>query len=325
MRLPPYDDPQVIPLYLQDLQGLNRLSHERREAGYERKERLHNFIILGRWSTDSCGNMSRLVRGYEGIIPAEVWEDFPPVVTDDEMRRMLRKGESWCSTMGWPFPKPYSKCSECGKSWTLQDCHDFEIQQGHDEEPLDQHLGELYRDIRVPRLEGVRPYFPTYDMVINLSYVRPEGEREHSMRDGRPWHYVDKEYRVQAGDIMSMQTIDFVHKECLKVKRAKDERQYFKDVFAKAGFPDVNLIAIPNEYFGNDPTMPPWYMAQVGEAPVVKIGWRKRVINIDWGASKRDLQHLFTGEDVTKGSDHIHAWTTEKAAEYLAKIVPAIQ
>ena len=94
-----------------------------------------------------------------------------------------------------------------------------------------------------------------------------------------------------------------------------------REVFAKAGYTeDVNLLSIPNEYWKDD--CEPWYLAQVGDRQPIKIGWRKRVINIDWSASKKNLGHLFETEDVSKDSDYIHAWGYEKASEYLVKIIP---
>ena len=54
-----------------------------------------------------------------------------------------------------------------------------------------------------------------------------------------------------------------------------------------------------------------------------KIGWRKRVINIDWSetVSTGNSSDLFKDEDVTKGHKSIHAWSMEKAKQYLAIII----
>jgi hypothetical protein len=66
----------------------------------------------------------------------------------------------------------------------------------------------------------------------------------------------------------------------------------------------------------------PWFVVttKVGR---VKVGWRKRVISIDWSGSTvdRDAHDLFPDEDVTKVGRLIHAWGYEKAREYLKKIV----
>lgn len=56
---------------------------------------------------------------------------------------------------------------------------------------------------------------------------------------------------------------------------------------------------------------------------VISIWWRKRVIEIDWSDSDvHDLAStLFPNEDVTKCEYSIHAWSYDKAKEYIKKIL----
>ncbi len=93
-------------------------------------------------------------------------------------------------------------------------------------------------------------------------------------------------------------------------------------------FPDTPIFAetIPNEY--GDSTSDPYYLhspwllvtTRIGR---IKIGWRKRVISIDWSDSTliKTANELFPNEDVTKDDQLIHAWGYGKAKEYLAKII----
>lgn len=73
----------------------------------------------------------------------------------------------------------------------------------------------------------------------------------------------------------------------------------------------------------------PWWLVKT-EYGMIKIGWRKRVINIDWsdteykaGESKfwddRDIAVL-TKDEVTKSTAYVHAWGYAKAVEYLTTL-----
>lgn len=78
---------------------------------------------------------------------------------------------------------------------------------------------------------------------------------------------------------------------------------------------------IPNEYYGEASNYP-WFIVYTLKGPI-KIGWRKSVINIEWGDSiiEADAQTLFPLEQVTKYEKLIHAWGYEKAQEYINKLL----
>jgi hypothetical protein len=59
----------------------------------------------------------------------------------------------------------------------------------------------------------------------------------------------------------------------------------------------------------------PWWLVRT-PAGLVQIGWRKRVINIDW--SDTDVRTVVTSDDVTKTETYVHAWSEAKALEYLS-------
>jgi hypothetical protein len=100
-------------------------------------------------------------------------------------------------------------------------------------------------------------------------------------------------------------------------------RAQFVAVFAAAGLAPVYMKEIENAYCSRWCCLHrPWFIVttRVGH---FKIGWRKRVINIDW--KETDLtangEQLFANEGVTVGERFIHAWSCEKATAYLRKLL----
>lgn len=316
-----YNTPNGIETYLIDLAGLNRLIRDRSKAYYERKERLQQFCILGRWITDTCGNFGLIV-GDERMgdkIPALIGK-CPPVMTEEQMQLFMR-GERYGWSHSWPCPPAYATCDVCGEKWVLDNCHDFQTNQGHEEADLAEWVGKPLASLeQIPSLVNKVWHRISQDTVYSDVY---EGE-SRSGTSGLKWHRVEKDHVIQPGDRAMLDTMRFTHKHCFKTRTASEERARMEETFAKAGYPKVNLITIPNKYCPCD-RCPPWYLAQVNDSTPITIGWRKRVINIDWEQSGKNLEGLFESEDVTKGGGYIHAWGYDKASEYLAKILPALE
>lgn len=91
-------------------------------------------------------------------------------------------------------------------------------------------------------------------------------------------------------------------------------------IFTLAGIQVLNLWELANRYW---PTVDaylkiraesPWWLVKTPFG-LIMIGWRKRVINIDW--SDTSLRVVVTKDDVTKDETHVHAWEEVKAVEYL--------
>jgi len=100
------------------------------------------------------------------------------------------------------------------------------------------------------------------------------------------------------------------------IEQAKEEKAKLIGLF------DGHSIFVeerPNAYI-HDP-MFPWFTitTKIGR---IDIGWRKRVIVIDWSSTliKKCAEELFPDEQSTKSVHMIHAWGYEKAKEYLDKL-----
>ena len=66
----------------------------------------------------------------------------------------------------------------------------------------------------------------------------------------------------------------------------------------------------------------PWFIVTTTAGRFV-IGWRKRVISIDWSETigTETAEAIFANEEVTKGDKSIHAWSVEDAKRYVNTIL----
>lgn len=65
------------------------------------------------------------------------------------------------------------------------------------------------------------------------------------------------------------------------------------------------------------PLRSPWWLVLTDFGPI-EIGWRKRVISIDWSAT--NIRGVVTTDETTKGLGHVHAWTMDAAVRYLTAL-----
>lgn len=92
-------------------------------------------------------------------------------------------------------------------------------------------------------------------------------------------------------------------------------------LFLEAGFEIKSAQQIENQYWPKDYVAlraeNPWWLVTT-EYGVIKIGWRKRVISINWEATAIRVE--VTSDDVTKDNDMVHAYSMGKALEYLTEL-----
>lgn len=91
------------------------------------------------------------------------------------------------------------------------------------------------------------------------------------------------------------------------------ERQDLLDCFKNANMEVLRSWNIENGYSG---TNADWLLVQT-PLGLITIGWRKRVINIDW--TDTGIKHLIEG-DATKWEEGCHAWGYDKAVEALISL-----
>jgi hypothetical protein len=367
-----YDKKDSIVDEIVSLKALNNLLAERRTAGYDRHEKLHEFCILGTYMLDSCGNCGVIDRGF---IPREMLPNLPSVVTYEELWQYINEydlklhpdvltGEEMRSKdFDWsknkrPFPTSVTYsindlvplhdkvCPVCGKGWTIKNPWDTFVAVTFEsiDVKADEHhvwIGKTIAQLRQWLKE--RTDSECFISTKNNSFLRndryidltPKPDYPTLKENERGWVgetvIIDPEnYVIQKGDEISYIKRTYMHKACNKLYQEKKIRDEFFEVIRKAGVTTAILHPVANQYCPCE-LCSSWFIVETPYTPIseslkgLMIGWRKRVINIQFDHSCIDFMKLFPEEDVTKGLNYIHAWGYEKAQEYLRKIFDTLK
>ncbi len=103
------------------------------------------------------------------------------------------------------------------------------------------------------------------------------------------------------------------------------KREEVKSIFTLSGFEVLAMKELIDGYgyksddprfFGSYPRTVWWFVKT--SFGWIEIGWRKRVIAIDW--TDTGIKAAVTEDDVTKDEFKVHAYSFTKAVEYLAKL-----
>jgi hypothetical protein len=103
------------------------------------------------------------------------------------------------------------------------------------------------------------------------------------------------------------------------------DKQQALGLFALAHIPVIKIWERPNQYWPDTYVearkQHPWWLVQTSRG-MVELGWRKRVISIDWADT--DVRQVLTEDEVTKDQTMVHAYSYAKAVEYLSVLSKAM-
>lgn len=172
---------------------------ERRRAGYERKERLDEFVVLGRLLLDTIGNCMialnfKADKKIEGLPQVLTKEEFseevqkydeannPDRIRVEEMRspsfdweankkRPLPISLSFSAQRCLPNPKVF--CPVCGRGWGIENIFDFEIQGKYENYSFPEFAGKTLGEIKTEyaRLTDAEYHVPQETQIQNDQYV----------------------------------------------------------------------------------------------------------------------------------------------------------
>lgn len=321
-----YDSPTGITNHLGSLDEFHKLLNERRQAGYDRRERLQEYVVLGLFRLDTCGNCMRIwdAEKFAHCLPVcMAWGDFCSLA-DQYLDRGIRS-----SPAAVPTSQVY--CAYCKTHWNVNNCHDVTTTSSDELIDLASYVGKTFEDVtKVYESRQDAIYYTRTDKAIqnqrhiDLSLAHPNTDKEWEkglVKNQHGWiRDVADAYVIQEGDSTSFQLRKYYHRACYRTKICREEENNFRKIFIEAGFKLVDMQETPNEYSQSEHDAP-WYRVKT-EVGYIDVGWRRRVINIDWGPiqHKEGILDLFDKESVTKGNHFIHAWGWTAAKEYLTKI-----
>lgn len=328
-----FDSKEGIASFLTTLKGFHTLQRLRAQELSIRNS-LNRFVIFGNWLVDGFGQMAQFKSNF---IPRDEFPNIPTVLTIDEFLDFLKangkEGASISWAGGYNLAEPHMLCYECRKPWTINNCHDIVGWSTNEDLLLENFVGsKLEEVIDFYQIQPDGHYcFDDQIQVRNDRWIDlaigPDQDKPVN-KDG--WTDQGKDYIVQSGDEMSVRVYHYFHRNCNMEYKNRIQQETFEDLFRAAGFKSFLVTKTPNLYRNSAEIVDcrccaSWFKFTVPAGNIV-IGWRKRVIHIDWfdiGIPVPDVPGA--GENVTCGSGFTHAWGNDKAIEYLTKIRAAIE
>jgi hypothetical protein len=165
-----YDTKHGIDNYLKDgIPGLHRLNRDRFDAGYKRKERLQEWVVLGKYYLDGTGNLNIITD------PDKPWGR--GVMTKDEYWQYRKQYDtpSMSSTPMHQLPAVDGEpCAHCGEGWTLQNVWDVytdEYVTGSNDRPVQYHRRCRQYDVDARTLIAFTSAFEKASLPLNLTPI----------------------------------------------------------------------------------------------------------------------------------------------------------
>lgn len=123
MSAPWYDTEEGIKgAVSRGLDGVHQLCDERHRAGYDRGERMTDWVVCSHFYLDSCGNAMIIT---ENAPDYYTFEAYPPqVFSMDYYRENAKSNRGFTSTIK-RFPSAGETCPQCLEGWDLQNVANY--------------------------------------------------------------------------------------------------------------------------------------------------------------------------------------------------------
>jgi hypothetical protein len=352
----------ALIMEITNLEGLHNIIEARRTIKkYDENKRFDYFVINGQYMLDCFAQVARITihdeseGNYGKTIHAKDL-NVPRVMTQDMFKTFLRHKGEYSYSWGFPSPLPDAGmiCPVCKKEYDLDDCYDISTDFTGGSEKIN---GSDYLNHTIPAVVDMlnnneRKYYVWGGTITNPKYINEtiiegysclkknqNGLISFDMKDETdrfPYMGSIDEYNIQVDDTIHLSYREYTHKNCMQNKLNEDTFNSFIKCLSDAEVAVKSFTKIKNEY-GSDSYRGSWYKfilfnknndgKQGSCIGSVRIGWRKRVIELDYSyllPDGTDLTHLFEDENVTKERGLIHAYSLEDLTKYLKIVNDAI-
>jgi hypothetical protein len=169
------------------------------------------------------------------------------------------------------------------------------------------------------------------DKHIDLSPKYPNTEKDYekgSAKNSHGWlserDGVTDEYVIDVGDEAFFNCWKYFHVACHDAHISAKAEAQFREILRCAGYPKDTMLMPTENLYGSAEYRGPWFLAYYQDG-CIRIGWRKRVIEIDWSrvrnASLRTaIAEQFANVDSTHTDTVVHAYDPETASKFLSDI-----
>lgn len=330
---------------------------ERQRAGYERREILDEFIVLGRFLLDTCGNCmvdhnfkaDEKIKGLEKVLTKEeFWEKIheydaatkPNMIKPEELRSpdfdySANRGRPWPTSISYSFqlclPNPNVFCPVCGYGWTMDNIFDLETRGKDEFYRYPEYTGKTLANIKADysRFTDAEYHITPDNAIQNDKYIdlsplddkHPDWPKNRKGWVGKKEGITD-DYVLQPGDMIHFIRTEFYHKNCKEIKLNNEIEQKFREALKEAGWEIYWLKAVENKY-GSVSYNGPWFEVLTPHGRI-RLGWRKRVIDLGFEHPVVDFRNILAedvNEGVTVAKDYVHCWSYDALKKNLSEIL----
>lgn len=323
MNTPWYDDKAVMINHIFDLEKFNDLIKIRSKVrNSDNDTRLNEFIINKYFFLDQFGQVSTIGKlqdsDYNTLDLNSL--SIPPIVTIEEFRTYLPKGASYSYSMGASIPNSNSECACCHKKWSMNDIHLITRKHTSDVINLNKYLGMPLKEVEnLFSLRTDSEYYMQNDILIRndkwidkskieitstISSTKNEFGWSSNISDKHSKnHLIDRKiYVIQEGDFGYFNINTYYHPECLQLKVNSESRMEFIDSVGRSSIRMESYTEIPNKY-GSESYNGQWMKIETTYGEIT-VGWRKRVIQLDYSSITTD--NVFKHYDTTNENGMVH-------------------